>query len=207
MPQIDKPAETWPRVLKRLKLYVYILGTVICCGITWLEVIANGSDLLALHWHLKHGFKTSCCGLQIEVPLKYRPDEGGQWGIFLSDMPGRFRSMYFGASLSMISIIPTRRTETLEQGQVEKDIWRHVSFQKDQGCTQGGVNTIQTAGTHVQCYDFECPSILGFEHRNLFARAEAECFGDGFRASFVGGSKEQRAEFYGVLKTLKRVQE
>lgn len=199
-------AGMWPRVLKRLKPYLYILGALICVGATWSEVIANGSDVLALGWHLRHGFKTSCCGMQISVPLTYRPNEDGEWGIFLSDMPGRFRSMYFGSALSMISIVPTRGSETLQQGQLEKGMRQTVSILKPQGCTQGGVNTIQAAGTQVQCYDFECPSVLGFDHRNLFARSEAECFGDGIRASFAGGNKEQRTEFYAILKTLKRVQ-
>jgi hypothetical protein len=204
MRRIDS-AEIWQRILKRAKPYLYILGALICLGSAWNEVYLNRSDLLALQWHLGHGFRTSCCGLQTEVPLKYRPDDNGQWGIYLSNMPGRFRSTYLGSGFSMVSIFPVRRTGTSAQDHLEEGIGRIVSFKGKHGCSQTGVLSIPAAATEFKCYEFECSSIIGIAHQNLFGRFEALCFGDQLRASFFGADKEEKADFYAVLKTLRRV--
>lgn len=204
MQRIDS-AETWRRVFKRVKPYLYIVGTLICLGSAWNEANLNHYDLLALRWHLRHGFTTSCCGLQIEVPLKYRPDDNGQWGLSLSNMPGRFRRTHFGSAFSMISITPVRQTETWDQSEFEKGMSRIVSFKGEHGCSETGTLTIPAAATGFQCYEFECSSIIGIAHQNLFGRSEALCYGDRLRASFFGADKKERADFYAILKTVRRV--
>jgi len=192
--------------VKRLRPYLYILGTLVFLGLCVDQYNANRFDLQALRWHLQHGFKTGCCGIEVEVPLKYRRDYYSLWGIYLSNMPGRWRKTYLNAADSMVSIMPSRRPPGPDDDlQVEKAKQRFISFGEDRGCKHTADRIIELATRRMECYEFSCVSLFGFNHQNFPGpRSPVWCFGNGWAATF-DGSERLRGEFYSMMKTAKLV--
>jgi len=194
-------------LIKRLRPYLYVLGTLFSLAVLVDQWNANWSDIRALRWHLKHGFTARCCGMEIRVPLKYWRDDDA-WGFYLSNMPGRWRQRYLHASLSMISLAPAHHAVSIyDEHQVEQAKQRLISFWEDKGCKHAADRTIEVAGRRLECSEFSCPSLAGSDHQNILGpSSQVVCSGDGLFASFFGGDK-LRDDFYSIMKTAKPIAE
>jgi hypothetical protein len=156
---------------------------------------------------LKHGFKARCCGIEIEVPLKYYRDDYA-WGFYLSSMPGRWRQQYFHAALSMITLAPSRRVESSDdESKTEQAKQKLISFWEDRGCKHRADRAIEVTSKRLECYEFTCVNLAGFDHQNILGpSSQVWCSGNGLFASFFGGDK-LRDDFYSIMKTAKPISE
>jgi hypothetical protein len=185
----------------RLKPYFYIVGVGVALLLLWNEVNRNWFDLQALRWHVKHGSKVRCCGIEMDVPLKYSQDDVG-WGISLANMPGHFRSFYFHSPFSLISVNPRQHAQrSYTESEKQEGMDRLIALQERYGFKFVTSSAIEVAGTHLQCYEFSCPSPLGPKYDQILGpQLKVTCLGDEFNVSFLGGSA-LRDEFYSMVKT------
>ena len=152
-------------LIKRLKPYLYVLGTLFSLAVLVDQWNANWSDIRALRWHLKHGFTARCCGMEIRVPLKYWRDDDA-WGFYLSNMPGRWRQRYLHASLSMISLAPAHHAVSIyDEHQVEQAKQRLISFWEDKGCKHAA-----DAPSRLPAGDWNAPSLVARALQGLTTR-------------------------------------
>ena len=186
----------------RLKPYFYVFGVLLSLLVLMDQVNANRVDLQVLHWHLKNGFKARCCGIEIKIPLKYTGDDGP--GISLTNLPGRFRRTYFHSSFSMVSVNSIHRVKgSDDEHQVELGKGKMLAMKERGGFKLVNTNTLNVAGRHLQCYEFNKENPLGPNYHELIGSVyDIWCFGEGLGISFFG-DRTLRDEFYSMIKTAK----
>lgn len=149
----------------------------------------------ALWWHLRHGFKARCCGIEVRVPLMYSvevyPSEYPR-SVTLVNTPGYFRWRWFHSPHGIISLSETMGHYNSEQLRQGRDLI--VTLWGRSGYRLVRTRQIRVAGQPLEC------SELFKEHLDIFGpEYQVWCLGDGPRVSFEG-SPALLDHFYSIVK-------
>jgi hypothetical protein len=162
----------------------------------------NLPETMAFWWHLRHGFKVQCCGIQVRVPLMYfadvYPPEYPR-SVSLVSMPGYLRWRWFHSPHATISLFEAKSHYNAEQLQQGKELiitsW-----------SRGGYRLVQTRQIEVAGQPLEC-SELFTEHLDVLgANYVVWCMGNGPSVSFEG-SPALLNDFYSIVEGARSIQQ
>lgn len=143
----------------------------------------------ALEWHLRHGFKDRCCGVEVRVPLKYTGGDGLPWSLALNTSPGYLRSRLWHAPHGMILIMRNPRPFDAEQVRKSAD-WLSRRYRLI------GTKTIHVAGISLNCSEFDVGNLGAFGPED---QVMCHSVGQTTSAAFYG-SPALLSEFYAILE-------
>ncbi len=151
-------------------------------------------ETVALSWHLRHGFKAQCCGVQFDVPLRYSVLEEPR-SLSLFGGVGYARSKLFHSPISTISV--DAQGGDYDQSHTNEGRERLIAAYERDGNKLVGSKTIQVAGKPFDC------SELHSAHSDVFGPQNTVfCSGKGTLILF-SGSPALLNEFYSILQGAK----
>lgn len=151
-------------------------------------------ETLTLAWHVRHGFKARCCGVEIHVPLPYLAS-GDLNSIMLLDTPGYARSKLTRPHYAIFSLSKSLVVHSNQD--VEAGMARAVATFAKSGYRLTQRRTVTVAGNPLQCWE------LYTEHFELMGpQFEVLCVGEGndLSANFAA-SPSMLAELYFTLES------
>ncbi len=156
----------------------------------------NIGDMAALEWHLTHGFRAGCCGLEISVPLKYSVSEDRR-SVALFDAPGFFRGRLFHLPHSMIIIQSS-------SGRYDQETTRQARERLLDLYGRQGYRLMSTPAIEVAGKTLECSELYAERDLNFGPYYQVWCWGDGPAVSFEG-QPTLLAEFYSIVRAARPV--
>jgi hypothetical protein len=154
----------------------------------------NLPETMALSWHLRHGFKAQCCGVQFDVPLRYSVLEEPR-SLSLFGGVGHVRFKLFHSPISTISV--DAQDDDYDQSHTNEGRKRLIAAYERAGNRLVGSKTIQVAGKPFEC------SELYIDHSDVFGPQNTVfCSGKGTLILF-SGSPALLNEFYSILQGAK----
>ena len=152
-------------------------------------------ETTALWWHLRHGFKARCCGVEVRVPLMYSavvyPPEYPR-SVTLVNTPGYFRWRFLRSPHAVISLSEATNHYNPEQ-------LRHGRELIVATWGRNGYRRVKTRQIHVVGQTLECTELLR-EHLGVFGPDyQVWCMGEGPSVSFAG-SPALLDDFYSIVE-------
>jgi hypothetical protein len=151
-------------------------------------------ETMALAWHVRHGFKARCCGIEIHVPLRYFASEDRD-SIMLFSTPGYVRSRLSQPRYAILSL--SKSLTAHSEQDVETGMARAAASFAKSGYRLVQRRTVAVAENPLQCWE------LYTDHSEpLGANFEVFCVGRGneLAANFTG-SPSMLGEFYSTLES------
>ena len=178
--------------VSRLGKYLLIAALLPLVGAKFADL--NLPESVALWWHLRHGFKAQCCGVQIRVPLRYSVIEEPR-SLSLFGGVGYARYKLFHSPTSSINV--DAQDGDYDQSHTNEGRDRIIAAYERAGNRLLGSKTIQVAGKHFEC------SELYIDHFDVFGPQNTVfCSGKGMLILFAG-SPALLNEFYSIVQGAK----
>ena len=154
-------------------------------------VDSNLPETAALWWHLGHGFKAQCCGVQLRVPLRYWVIDDPR-SLLLFGGIGYIRWKLFRSAISGIHLYAQDGNQ--DQARTRKATEILIASYELSGNKLVGSKTIQVGGVSLECTE------LYIDHFDVFGSQNTVfCFGNGLSISFEG-SPALLNEFYSIVQ-------
>jgi len=151
----------------------------------------NTPEAAALLWHLRHGSRTQCCGVQSHVPLRYFVLDNPR-SLSLLGTPSYIRWKLFHSPISTISLYA--QAGNYDEAQVRQGRKRLIASCEHLGNRLVGSKIIQVAGKPLEC------SELYIDHFGVFG-SHNTVFGMGNGLSVLfEGSPALLNEFYSMAQ-------
>lgn len=156
-------------------------------------------ETMALWWHLTHGFRARCCGVEVRVPLGYSGEESPN-SLDLMNLPGYFRWRLARSPGAMV-LLSESPSGPRDEAQVQRAKERYVAACRRQGYVLVRTHTTQVAGKPLECWE------LYTDHFDVVGpQYEVMCIGRGNNLNALfNGSPTLLTEFYSILETAKPV--
>ncbi len=154
-------------------------------------------ETMALAWHVRHGFKVRCCGLEVPVPTRYLGGED-YYSVSLFNNPGYVRSKFFQSPYGMMQLseLPSIQTHQDDKN-LEIGMARATAMYESSGYKLVHKRTTRIADNQMECWEFYT------EHFDrLGPQFKVMCHGraNDLAADFTG-SPSMLKEFYSTLES------
>jgi hypothetical protein len=148
----------------------------------------DSGETAALWWHLKHGVRDRCCGVEVRVPLMYFGGGEDTASITLISVPGYIRSRLLHSPHAIVHI--GVNSTLFDEEHIRQATERWTALWTPKGYRLVGTKAIRVTGNSMTCS--ELFDALGPDYNVV-------CVGKDITAMF-SGSPALLSEFYAVLE-------
>jgi len=178
-----------------------VLVTCLICLLAVKLVDVFLPETMAFAWHLRHGFKERCCGVEVHVPMLYMGGEN-HFSVSLFNTPSYVRARLFHSPHAIMLLFESPRVHT-DQDDKNSEIGmaRATAMYERSGYRLVQKKIARVADKQLECWEYYTEH---FEH--FGPQFEVMCHGRGndLAATFTG-SPSTLGEFYSTLELAQSV--